>query len=62
MSHSGKKCIVALNTTNLKADLDIPAKIYFIGHNFLARSHQGRRIGISKLKINSKDFQEVKVV
>ena len=61
-SHSVQKHLDAPNTIDLRAELDVPAKMQFIGHNSLARRHQVLSIGLNKPKYCSKAFQEVKVV
>ena len=35
-----QKCIIIPNIIDLRAELDIPAKLHFTGHISLARSHQ----------------------
>ena len=50
------------NTIDLRAKLDLPAKMHFIELNSQATSHLVWKIGLSKLKYCSKEFQKVKVV
>ena len=62
MSHSGQKYFIALNTIDLKAEQDVPAKIHFIRDNIPARSHLVQTYSLSKPKYSGKEFQAVKVV
>ena len=62
MNHSVLKYIVAPNIRDLRAYLDVPAKIHFIGHNCLTKNHLVWEIGLNKLNYGSKEFLKVKLV
>ena len=49
MGHSGQKRIFVPNTINLRAKLDVPAKMHFIGHKSPNRSHHVKPISLSKI-------------
>ena len=48
MIHSVQKRIVAPTIIDLRAELDVPASIYFIGHKSPTRIHQVWPIGLNK--------------
>ena len=48
--------IFAPNTIELRAELDVKAKILFIGYNSPARTYLVWSIGLSKLKYCGKEF------
>ena len=51
-----------LTNIELRAELEMPAKIHFIGNNSLAKSHLVQSIGLSKPKYCGKEFHKVKVI
>ena len=51
-----------LNITDLRENLDVLAKIHFIGYNSPAMSYLIWPIGLNKSKYYGKEFQKVQVV
>ena len=54
--------IVTPKMIDLRAELDVLAKIYFIKHSSLARSYLVQPYDLNKPEYHCKEFQEVKAV
>ena len=54
--------MIALNTIDIRADLDTMAKIHLIRRNSLDKRYQFQTISLAKPKYRGKESQEVKVV